>query len=388
MSWQQTSGTVQGRSFSFSQYRYGFNKEEFILEMQRDCYDLGERIFDCRIARMFSVDPLMSSYPSWSPYAYCGNSPLILIDIKGCGVGDPAKKQKLVSEDNPWKIAKQNYDAYGKPLGLTFAEYWSKIQTWNSGCKWLIDDEVYLEDPNKLTTNEAAQIADHAYSAKSGSTVGTTGWKVSSICVKGVVLNDPKTGFKSAIYEKTTDGVTQYVYAFAGTDDFKDISTDVKQALGKIEKQYPMAQQNARLLASYLKGKSLVFVGHSLGGGLASTGSKSTGNPAITFNAAGLSNSTITRLKLNTKSEIAAYVVKGEAVHYYQSSILNITASGTIHFLEPSKPYPTYEQYVGQLDKMARWIMSEMDLHVMYETELVKMRINNHLMTAVKTSLK
>ena len=57
-------------------------------------YDLGARFYDARLGRMFSIDPLAAQYPWQSPYAYCNNSPVSCVDIKGMGGGDEVKPMK------------------------------------------------------------------------------------------------------------------------------------------------------------------------------------------------------------------------------------------------------------------------------------------------------
>lgn len=87
----------------------------------------------------------------------------------------------------------------------------------------------------------------------------------------------------------------------------------------------------------------ITFVGHSLGGGLASANALRTGKDAITFNAAGLSKSTRHKLNLSGgTARIDAYVVSGEALDYYQRGI-GLSADGKIHYLPafylPFDPY-------------------------------------------------
>lgn len=43
-----------------------------------------------------------------------------------------------------------------------------------------------------------------------------------------------KSGLNSAVYERTTNGKTEYAYVFAGTDmsEYNDVKADVKQAYG------------------------------------------------------------------------------------------------------------------------------------------------------------
>ena len=46
-------------------------------------YDYGFRIYNPRIARFLSVDPLTSSYPWYTPYQFAGNSPILNLDLDG-----------------------------------------------------------------------------------------------------------------------------------------------------------------------------------------------------------------------------------------------------------------------------------------------------------------
>jgi RHS repeat-associated protein len=46
----------------------------------------GARYYDSDLSVWLSVDPLASKYPGWSPYNYCLNNPIKLIDPDGCDV--------------------------------------------------------------------------------------------------------------------------------------------------------------------------------------------------------------------------------------------------------------------------------------------------------------
>lgn len=46
-------------------------------------YDYGFRIYDPRIAKFLSVDPLTTSYPWYTPYQFAGNKPTAFIDLDG-----------------------------------------------------------------------------------------------------------------------------------------------------------------------------------------------------------------------------------------------------------------------------------------------------------------
>jgi RHS repeat-associated protein len=62
-------------------YRYGFNGKENDDEISTQ--DYGMRIYDPRLGRFLSVDPLAKEYPWNSPYAFAENDPINFIDRDG-----------------------------------------------------------------------------------------------------------------------------------------------------------------------------------------------------------------------------------------------------------------------------------------------------------------
>jgi RHS repeat-associated protein len=66
-------------------YRYGFNgmDKDNEINVNGGSYDFGARIYDSRLGRWLSLDPLMRGYPKLSPYNFVDNSPLNSIDGDG-----------------------------------------------------------------------------------------------------------------------------------------------------------------------------------------------------------------------------------------------------------------------------------------------------------------
>ena len=88
---------IPARSYSSESYRYGFNGKEKIDEISGNgnSYDLGARIYNPLLGKMFSPDPREKEYPWQSTYAYYANSPIWQTDYKGEGGdsnGTPAKE--------------------------------------------------------------------------------------------------------------------------------------------------------------------------------------------------------------------------------------------------------------------------------------------------------
>jgi RHS repeat-associated protein len=66
-------------------YRYGFNGKENDNEVKGEGnqQDYGMRIYDGRIGKFLSVDPLTKQYPELTPYQFASNSPIFAIDRDG-----------------------------------------------------------------------------------------------------------------------------------------------------------------------------------------------------------------------------------------------------------------------------------------------------------------
>lgn len=109
-------------------------------------------------------------------------------------------------------------------------------------------------------------------------------------------LHDAASGFQAGIYSDDQ----QYVLAFAGTNDWRDWLSNVRQATGYDDVQYNQAVAVAvAKSAKAAFGDALAIAGHSLGGGLAATAALATGSVAVTFNAAGVSDYTLNRLGID-----------------------------------------------------------------------------------------
>lgn len=187
---------------------------------------------------------------------------------------------------------------------------------------------------------EKAQLAKAAYTHQAvGNNVPLTTTEANAAGIPSHLLSNGS--FEATIFRNTVTG--QITVAFRGTDALSpaDWGTDAAQAFGIATNQYNTAmelglQVNGAL--SQLGGSSLQFVGHSLGGGLASAAAIVANVDATTFNAAGLHSSTTVDAHGigtgNADNLIDAYYVGGEILSTAQDTSPLPDAVGRRHRLD------------------------------------------------------
>lgn len=158
------------------------------------------------------------------------------------------------------------------------------------------------------------------------------------------------SGFSSMLFVKCKDGKKKYAYCTKGTDmtSVKDWFSNLSQGLIGLSPQYTYSVQIARKLDRYFEHNVLWFIGHSLGGGLASNNALVTkSRHAITFNAAGLSFARVKMtLLLNNPGDLFHVKERNKRIHAFvlRNEILNFLltplfegAYGNKQIIEPNK---------------------------------------------------
>ncbi|KYP14059.1 MAG: hypothetical protein A1D16_08915, partial [Flavihumibacter sp. CACIAM 22H1] len=76
---------MPGRKFNAGGFRYGFNGKENDNEVKGtgNQQDYGMRIYDPRLGRFLSLDPLQKKFPTLAPCHFSGNNPIATIDLDG-----------------------------------------------------------------------------------------------------------------------------------------------------------------------------------------------------------------------------------------------------------------------------------------------------------------
>jgi RHS repeat-associated protein len=141
-------GMIQpGRKFDLGgPYRYGFNGKEEDDEVKGDgnSIDFGARIYDPRIGRWLSVDPLQAKYAAMTPYNFGLDNPILFIDPDG--------KEVIIKDQMGNTVATVKAD--GKIIAQKGYErssaihYYQQAQTYLKGKGTL----TFLEQHSEITT--------------------------------------------------------------------------------------------------------------------------------------------------------------------------------------------------------------------------------------------
>lgn len=178
--------------------------------------------------------------------------------------------------------------------------------------------------------------------------------EIAEMGINPLLFTDKNDGMYAAIFKNDDSG--RYVVAFRGSEvpksgldaikpsgfskaveAAKDWGNDILQAVGLHASQYKNAKFLAQKIYKVL-GDKVTFTGHSLGGGLATIASLSTGAEAYTFNSAAINEHTLKWLGLpnlddaKNSNNITAFYVKGEPLASSNSLIKQ-----TLNNLNPAK---------------------------------------------------
>lgn len=86
-----------GRHANTADYRYGFQGQELDNEIKGEGNSINfrYRMHDPRIGRFFATDPLQSTYPYNSPYAFAENRVIDMIELEGLEKAETAKASTI-----------------------------------------------------------------------------------------------------------------------------------------------------------------------------------------------------------------------------------------------------------------------------------------------------
>ncbi|MBP7541388.1 MAG: RHS repeat-associated core domain-containing protein [Saprospiraceae bacterium] len=151
-----------GRNWSAgSEYRFGFNGKESDAETygEGNIYDYGFRIYNPRLGKFLSVDPLTKKYAYLTPYQFASNTPISGVDLDGLEFFYAADGIFLGRTGTNQEVRILNNNDVSNDVAI------QGIKNFNSG---QIDENVWYE---KISSDTKSLGIDHSGFIKKSSTV-------------------------------------------------------------------------------------------------------------------------------------------------------------------------------------------------------------------------
>ncbi|NND73301.1 MAG: RHS repeat protein [Rhodothermales bacterium] len=214
------------------------------------------------------------------------------------------------------------------------------------------DGEALCTDPLQdcvtlLRTQDYAEVAECAYV----DVLCHTRFVEADLDELGISLHDLHDGsFHSEVYHDLEND--EYIVTFAGTDftSAGDWLSNIEQEMGRLAFQYEKAVRLARLIQNAIPSNQITFVGHSLGGGLA-TAAAGVGGEAIVFNPAALTQESARVLQIDfdiSASNTDIYSVQGELLSEVQTGFaFTSEPPGNMNILRRPN-FSWIQEHVGQ----------------------------------------
>lgn len=180
-------------------------------------------------------------------------------------------------------------------------------------------------DPSDAQVREASLLSADVYNDVASP---PPGFRVASdadlreLNITPDMLERPGSSFRARVYATGEGADTRYVVAFRGSSSGEDWRNNFQQGFGLGSESYAKALLIGERLSR--SDANVSITGHSLGGGLASAAGVASGRDTITFNAAGLHDSTIGRARDiaaaagQAEPNVTAYRVPGEILTFVQ----------------------------------------------------------------------
>jgi len=272
-------GGLFGEGTATSNQAYKYNGKELDRMHGLDWYDYGARNYDAAIPVWTTMDPLAEKYPNCSPYTYCFNNPIRLIDPYG-------------QEPTPAEAARMATHVYGDKKDDILTGGW-RVSNRDFG--------IQLQDATGLKSLVYERVANGKVTEYTYATAGTEN------------LQDWKENGKQPL------GLSDQYHSAA--NNAKKISGD----LGETELSYVGHSLGGGQAAL----NSLVTDGDGVG------------RKAFTFNAAGVGYITKVvegtwKIPFNSESKIEAYILRTDPLNKLQnSSPIMPDVNGNRNYLRP-----------------------------------------------------
>jgi len=173
---------------------------DFLIDPVAFAYDFGARMYDARLGRWLSIDPLGAKYPDLSPYNFVGNNPIIAIDPNGKEIFIVImgkKGEEHTYSLNATDVREEHQDEF--ELMKTMVVYLQQTKNENASMIFNKLNQKISEggDPIKVTMSKGLSSVDRQeYTTANINPLETHGWDINHPAFgKNIGFQSPAVNF-------------------------------------------------------------------------------------------------------------------------------------------------------------------------------------------------
>ena len=166
-------GLLFGESYEPDTQEYKYNGKEFDEIHGLNLYDYNARFYDPALCRFTTIDPMCEKYYHLSPYAYCGNSPVNLVDPSGMDWVQRVYDSIMEFYYDRDITSQKDIDKkYGKNSGIKYVA--NNYQFVIDGESFIFKNDLHNNKDGYVLNNKGILDNSHIYYGDSYTIFGTT----------------------------------------------------------------------------------------------------------------------------------------------------------------------------------------------------------------------
>jgi len=223
---------LDGRTFSSSDYRYGFQGQEMDDEIKGEGNSVNYkfRMHDPRVGRFFAVDPLASKYPHNSPYAFSENRVIDGLELEGLEVylihGTEMSSAKHMFNPNAIKQFERiggntrtdDDFSWGKRSGWTNNRAFHRRQSAKELVKHVVETRNKLMASGEIGADEPITLVGYSHGGNISIQAADEIYKQTGVKVQIITYATPAYNDGSMEDPATHKGISKHIHMYSEGD--------------------------------------------------------------------------------------------------------------------------------------------------------------------------
>lgn len=200
----------------------------------------GQRFYDSQLSFWLSADPMRGKYPNMSPFVYCANNPIKLVDPNGEDVKivkDSEKKQVIISANFYY-----NNKDLGREAEVFINGFNKALNSWSDDIREALKDESLGVSDYAVIFNFNCLESDNPKQSALSDKDHIGNWLSGQFDISSIEAEVSNCNFFKANVDKYSKGESNKNVLFYGTEDINQGT--IKHEIGHFFGLYDRDRQN------------------------------------------------------------------------------------------------------------------------------------------------